>query len=54
MSKEEAILFLLKILKTPMLMASKATREKAFEIASEHKISAVDLLSEFQKMVWNI
>lgn len=53
-SKEEAAAFLLKVLRSPMTMAVKPTRDKAFDLAEKHQITATELLTLFQKMVWNV
>lgn len=52
MTKEEAVLLLLKVLKSPMSMMSKATRDQAYEAAKEHNITAHDLLEKYQEIVW--
>ena len=54
MSKDEAILFVLKAIKSPMMMTSKPTREQVFKAAEEHKITAIDLLNKLQEIVWNV
>lgn len=52
MTKDETILFLIKVLKSPMSMMSKPTRDQAFEMAKKHSVSAVDILEKYQEMVW--
>jgi hypothetical protein len=52
MTKEEAVIFVLKALKSSMMMSSKASREEAFKAAEDHNITAIDLLNKFQEIVW--
>lgn len=52
MTKEEAILFILKALKSPMSMMSATTRDQAFQSAKDHNISATDLLEKYQEIIW--
>jgi len=52
MTKEEAVLFVLKALKSPMILTSKPSREEVFKAAEEHQITATDLLNKFQEIVW--
>jgi len=54
MTKQEAISFILKCLKSPMSMVSKPTSDKAFQAAEEHGITATDLLKELQEIVWKV
>lgn len=54
MTKQESIDFLLKVLKSPMAMTSASTRDKAFETASEHNITAVELLTRYKELIWNV
>lgn len=54
MTKDEATVFILKALKSPMMMTSKPTREELFKIAEEHQITATDLLNKLQEIVWNV
>lgn len=53
MTKEEAVLCVLKALKSPMMLTSKPTREQVFKAAEEHNISAIELLNKLQEIVWN-
>jgi hypothetical protein len=52
MTKEEAVLFILKVLKSPMSMMSKTTSDQAFEAAKDHNISAADLLEKYKDIIW--
>lgn len=54
MTKDEAILLILKAIKSPMMMTSKPTREQVFKAAEEHNISAIELLNKLQEIVWNV
>jgi len=52
MNKDEAIAFLLKVLKSPMSVMSLPTREKALNAAKEHGITATELLEKHIELVW--
>lgn len=54
MTKEEAVLCVLKALKSPMMLTSKPTREQVFKAAEDHQITAVDLLNKLQEIVWSV
>jgi len=54
MTKDEAIRFLLKVMKSPISMTSKPTKDQAHQLANEHGITAVDLLTELENMVWKV
>jgi chemotaxis response regulator CheB len=54
MTKDEAIKFLLKVMKSPISMTSKSTKEKAHQLANEHGITTVELLTELENMVWKV
>lgn len=54
MTKEEAISFLLKVLKSSVSMTSKPTKEKAYEVAKEHNITATDLLNKLEEIIWKV
>jgi preprotein translocase subunit Sss1 len=54
MTKEEAVLFVLKALKSPMMMTSKPTREEIFKAAEDHQITATDLLNKLHELIWNV
>lgn len=53
MTKEEAIIKVLRVLKNPMLIMSPAKKE-ALTLAEEHSITVVDLISEYEKMAMRV
>jgi len=54
MNKDEAIVFLLKVLRSPMAVASLPTKEKATSAAVEHNITALELLQKHIEMMWKV
>jgi hypothetical protein len=53
MTKEEAIVKILIVLKNPMMVMSPAKKE-ALTLAEEHGITVVDLISEYEKRVMRV
>lgn len=53
MTKDEAILFVLKVLKSPMMIMSPSKKE-ALDLCEEHGIMAKDLIDAFEKICWKI
>lgn len=53
MTKEEAIKFILSVLKSPMAMMGPKKKE-ALEVAEKFNISAVELIEEFEKIVYKV
>lgn len=54
MTKEEAIVFILKVLKSPISMMSKPTSDQAFGLAKEYDISATELLEKCRDLAWKV
>ena len=54
MSKEEAILKILKVLKNAMLVVNKHNRDEALTLAKEHGITAKDLIEVWSDMAMRI
>ena len=52
MTKEEATEFVLKVLGSKMAIASKATKDKAIQAATDHNITALDLINKLEEIVW--
>jgi hypothetical protein len=52
-SKEEAIIKVLKVLKSPMLMMSPAKQE-AIDLCVKYGIVGVELINAFEKMVMGV
>ena len=54
MTKEQAILKILKVLKSPMMVMSKPNRDEALTLAEEHGITAKDLIEEWTRIAERI
>lgn len=54
MTKDEAITFVLKAIKSPMMLTSKPTREEVFKAAEDHQITATEILTKLQEIIWNV
>ena len=54
MTKEEAIVKILKVLKNPMMVMSVYTRDEALTVAEEYGITAKDLILEWTKIAERI
>jgi hypothetical protein len=54
MTKEEAILFILKILKSTMAIMSKPTRDQALDLAKQHNVTVEELLNKAQEIAYKI
>jgi hypothetical protein len=54
MSKEEAIVKILKVLKSPMMVMSKPNRDEALTLAEEYGIMAKDLIEEWTRIAERI
>ena len=52
MTKEQAIRFVLSVLKSPMAMVSPKKKE-ALELVEKFNISAKELIEEFEKIIRN-
>lgn len=50
MTKEEAIIKILKVLNSHMAVMSKPMRDEAFALAFEHSIMAKDLIEQWAKI----
>ena len=50
MSKDEAIIKVLKVLKSAMMVMCKPNKEEALTLAEEHGITAKDLIDVWEKM----
>lgn len=53
MTKEEALVFVLRVLKNPMMIMSP-DKTKAMNLAAEHKITAIDLIQAYENIVMRI
>ena len=53
MTKEEAAVFILRVLKNPMMIMSP-DKTKAMNLAAEHNISAIDLIQAYEKIVMRV
>jgi hypothetical protein len=53
MTKEEATVFILRVLKNPMMIMSP-DKTKAMNLAAEHKISGIDLIKAYESIVMRI
>jgi len=53
MTKEEAIKFILSVIKSPMAMMSPRKKE-ALDLAEKFNISAKELIEEFEKIVYKV
>lgn len=54
MTKEEATLFILKVLKSTIAIMSKPTKDQAFDLAKQHNITVEDLLDKAQEIAYKI
>ena len=54
MTKEQAIVKILKVLKNAMMVMCKPNREEALTLAKEHGITVEDLFDMAHQMVMNI
>lgn len=54
MTKEEAIVKILKVLKNAMLVVNKHNRDEALTLAEEHCITAKDLIEVWSDMAMRI
>jgi len=54
MSKNEAIIKVLKVLKSAMMVMCKPNKEEALTLAEEHGITARDLIETWEKMAMRI
>ena len=50
MTKEEAMVYILRVLKSPMMVMSPA-KTTAMNLAAEHKISGMDLIQAYESIV---
>jgi hypothetical protein len=54
MSKDEAIIKVLKVLKSAMMVVCKPNKEEALTLAGEHGITVKDLIEVWEKMAMRI
>ena len=54
MSKEEAIVKILKVLKNAMLVVNKHNRDEALTLAEEHGITVAELITVWSDMAMRI
>jgi hypothetical protein len=54
MTKEQAIIKILKVLNSRMAVMSKPMRDEALTLAEEHGITVTDLISGYEKIVMRI
>ncbi len=54
MTKEQAILKILKVLKNAMLVVNKNNREEALTLAEEHGITAKDLIEAWSNIAMRV
>ena len=54
MTKEEATIKILKVLKSPMMVMNKHNRDEALTLAEEYGIMAKDLILEWTKIAERI
>ena len=54
MSKDEAIIKVLKVLKSAMMVVCKPNKEEALTLAEEHGIIVRDLIEVWEKMAMRI
>jgi hypothetical protein len=50
MTKEEATVYILRVLKSPMMVMSPA-KTTAMNLAAEHNISGMDLITAYENLV---
>jgi hypothetical protein len=53
MTKEEALVFVLRVLKNPMMIMSP-DKTKAMNLAAEHNISGIDLIKAYENIVMRV
>ena len=53
MTKTEAIIYILRVLKSPMMLMSPAKKE-ALSLAQQYEITAKDLIEEYEKIVMKV
>ena len=54
MTKEEAIIKILKVLKSPMMVMSKPNKDEALTLAEEHGIMAKDLIEAWSNIAMRV
>lgn len=54
MTKEQAILKILKVLKSPMMVMSKPNRDEALTLAEEYGITAKDLIEVWTNIAMRV
>ena len=54
MTNEQAIIKILKVLKSPMMVMSVYTRDEALTVAEEYGITAKDLIEEWTRIAERI
>jgi len=54
MSKDEAIIKVLKVLKSAMMVMCKPNRDEALTLAEEHGITVKDLIEKWQEMSYRV
>ena len=54
MSKDQAILKILKVLKSAMMVMCNPNREEALTLAEEHGITAKDLIEAWREMALRV
>jgi hypothetical protein len=54
MTREEAIVKILRVLKNAMLVVNKNNRDEALTLAEEHGITAKDLIEEWTRIAERI
>ena len=54
MTKEEAIVKILKVLKSPMMVMSKPNKDEALTLAEEYGITAKDLIEVWSDMAMRV
>lgn len=54
MTKEQAIIKILKVLKSPMMVMSVYSRDEALTLAEEHGITVRDLIEEWTRIAERI
>lgn len=54
MTKEQAIIKILKVLNNRMAVMSKPMRDEALTLAEEYGITVADLISEYEKIAMRV
>ena len=54
MTKEEAIVKILKVLKSPMMVMSKPNKDEALTLAEEHGVTAKDLITVWEQIAMRV